>query len=128
MQSAYRGLRSLRLLLEDFENYTGGDDAHQHENDAVGTRGLLVLLRLHNLLQTLLHLDHRLIHVIIDSVHDRSLLDDQLVQILEDLSELLRALRYGERGSKKTNRSAESPGRATASPSASYPQRPSASG
>ena len=96
MQSAHHGLRSLCLFLEDFKNNTDHNDAHQYENDAVGTRGLLVLLSLHYLLQTLLHLHHRLIHVIVDTVHDRSLLDHQLVQVLEDLGKLLRALRYGQ--------------------------------
>lgn len=81
-------------MLPDIDRHTGGDNEDEDDDNRPGAVRLLVFLRLHHLLQALLHLRHGLVHVVVDTIHDRSLLDHELVQVLEDLCQFLRALRY----------------------------------
>lgn len=84
----------LRLVLPNIDGYTGSDDEDEHHDDHPRTVRLLVFLRLHDLLQALLHLRHSLVHVVVNAVHNRALLDHELVQVLEDLRQFLSTLRY----------------------------------
>ena len=61
-----------------------------------------MLLCLHDLLQTLLYSGHSLIHVVINTIDNRTLLNDELVQILENLGKLLGALGYALVEGEKT--------------------------
>lgn len=115
-------LFALSLCLQHLENNTGDNNANKHKDDEVRTGGLLVLFRLHNLLQTLLDSGHSLIHVVINTIDNRTLLNDELVQILENLGKLLSALGYAlveER--RQSYQSAGSPALSTGFPCASCP-------
>lgn len=80
----------LRLVIID--NSADYNDQNHYSHNRVRPPRFLIFLRLHDLLQSLAHFRHCLVHIIVDSVHDRSLLDHQLIKILEDLSQFLRAL------------------------------------
>ena len=73
---------------------TNNDNQNHKSHNTIRTTWFLVFLRLYDLLDALSHLCDRLIHVVIDTIDDGSLFDDELIQVLEDLSELLSTLGY----------------------------------